>query len=347
MKKRVTIKDVAKEAGVSIAMVSLVVNSKLDGQGNPVCSVRKETARKIFDAVKKTGYIPNRAASAIRSGRSYTIAVITSDISSNFFSELCRHIENIAYDQGYNVLFASSDENPVKFNQILNSMLKLNVDGMIILPPPHGENAIENLSYMDIPVVLLERDLPGLENFGRVQLDNAAADRMAVEELYHSGYRNIELIVHDMDISTIRSRVAGYREMMTGLGLKDRIKIHYINRMEDLDSMTALLKNIMEHGCEAVYLASNSISILTLQAINRLQIKVPEELAVVGFDNSAVYNMATPYTTHVQEPVRELGEESFNMLMDMIEDRTSAKTVRLLPSLVRGGSSAPKGASGQ
>ena len=119
MVKRVTIKDVAKEAGVSIALVSMVLNSNIGPDGKPDCPVRKETAKRILRAVAKLGYIPNKAAASIRSGRTYTIAVITSDISSSFFSEISKYIENLAYDQGYNIIFASSDENPVKLSKVV------------------------------------------------------------------------------------------------------------------------------------------------------------------------------------------------------------------------------------
>ena len=341
-KIRVTIKDVAKEAGVSIAMVSLVLNAKLDEYGNPECSVRKETAKKIFDTVKRLGYIPNRSAAFIRSGRSYTIAVITSDISSNFFSKLCRHIENTAYDQGYNVIFASSDENPVKFTQVLDSTLQLGVDGMIIVPPPHSEVTVGKISAMNIPIVLLERDIPEMKECGRVLLDNARANTMAIDELYNSGYRQIELVVHNLDITTIHSRVDDYRSSMTRLGLEDLIKVHYVEYGADVDAIANMIKNAVERGCEAIYFSSNTISVLAMQAIKQLRLKVPEELAFVAFNHSPVYNVFDPAVTHIEEPIRSLAEESFSLLVEMIEDRSAAKTIRLAPSMVRGGSSAPR-----
>ncbi len=343
MAKRVTIKDVAREAGVSIALVSLVLHARLDAEGNPVCSVRRETARRIFDAVQKLGYIPNRAAAAIRSGRSYSIAVITSDISNSFFSRICRHVENLAYDQGYNVIFASSDENPTKFTQVLDSTLRLGVDGMIIVPPPHSEVAIGKISAMNIPIVLLERDIEGVEAAGRVRLDNASADRLAVEEFVRGGYRRIELVAYNMDVSTIRSRIEGYRRAMEGMGLGDRAKIHYLEYGADVDAMARLLRNAADRGCEAVYLTTNTISLLALQALKRLRMNVPGDMAVLGFDESPAFSIAEPSVSHIVQPVRALGEESFSMLVEMIEDKDAARTVVLPPELVRGGSSAPSG----
>lgn len=343
MVKRVTIKDVANEAGVSIAMVSLVLHAKLDKDGNPECSVRKETAKRIFGAVKKLGYIPNRAAASIRSGRSYTIAVITSDISNSFFSKICKYIENLAYDQGYSVIFASSDESPNKFHQVLDTILRLSVDGMIIVPPPHSDMAIEKISTMNIPIVLLERDIPEIKNAGRVFLDNGFANRLAINELYSSGYRKIELITYDLEISTIRSRVEGYKNVMAQLGLSDSAKVHYIEYGADVNAMSTLLQNIVKRGCEAVFLATNTLSVRALEATRLLKLNIPKDLALVGFDYSHAFDVSSSSISHVLQPIHKLGEDSFTMLVEMIEEGAPGKTILLYPTLAKGDSSAPRG----
>lgn len=343
MVKRVTIKEVAHEAGVSIAMVSLVLHAKLDKDGNPECSVRKETAKRIFDAVKKLGYIPNRAAASIRSGRSYTIAVITSDISNNFFSKICKHIENLAYDQGYSVIFASSDESPAKFGRVLDMILRLSVDGMIIVPPPHSDMALEKISTMNIPIVLLERDIPEIKNAGRVFLDNEFANHLAINELYSSGYRRIELITYDLEISTIRSRVEGYKHVMAQLGLSDAAKVHYIEYGADVNAMSILLQNAIKHGCEAVFLTTNTLSVLAFEAARLLKLDIPKDLALVGFDYSHAFDVSCTSVSHVLQPIHKLGENSFSMLVEMIEEGAPGRTVLLYPTLAKGGSSAPRG----
>lgn len=114
MKKRITIKDVAREAGVSIALVSMALNSRVGKDGKSNCKVKQETISRIREVSERLGYIPNNAAAQISSGRSRTIGVITSIMDSQFFTEICKHIERYAYSAGYSVILSSADENAGK-----------------------------------------------------------------------------------------------------------------------------------------------------------------------------------------------------------------------------------------
>lgn len=339
MVKRVTIKDVAKEAGVSIALVSMVLNSNIGPDGKPNCPVRKETAKRILRAVAKLGYIPNKAAASIRSGRTYTIAVITSDISSSFFSEISKYIENLAYDQGYNIIFASSDENPVKLSKVVDSAIRLGVEGMIVVPSPNGEATFNKISGLEIPIVFLERDVPDFPKAGRVLLDNPEAIRLSLSELYDSGYRKIELLANDMNISTIQTRVEGYRREMIKWGLEENIHINYVKNGSKAEQVEDLLRSAKARGAEALYLTSNTITILTMIAIKNLKLKVPQDIAFVGFDYSPFYEVYATSVSYIHESAEQLAYESFKMLVDMIENNAEASTVVLTPELIKGNSS--------
>lgn len=339
MAKRITIKDVAKEAGVSIALVSMVLNSNIGLDGKPDCNVRKETAKRILRAVANLGYIPNNAAASIRRGRTNTIAVITSDISNNFFSEISKYIENLAYDQGYNIIFASSDENPMKLSRVVNSALQLGVDGMIIVPSPNGEDALNRLSGLGVPIVFLERDVPEFPNAGRILLDNAEADRLSVTELYDSGYRMIELVAYNMNISTIHNRIEGYSKEMNKKGLSGYIHINYLEYGSRIDKVEAMLRDAVNRGTEAFYLTTNTITVLTMTAMNNLNLKVPEDIAFVGFDYSPVFDVYKTTVSYIRQSTEKLAYESFTMLIDMIENKANAGSIILNPELVKGDSS--------
>ena len=339
MVKRVTIKDVAKEAGVSIALVSMVLNSNIGPDGKPDCNVRKETAKRILQSVAKLGYIPNKAAASIRSGKTNTIAVITSDISNSFFSEISKYIENLAYDHGYNIIFASSDENYEKLSRVVDSALRLGVDGMIIVPSPNGEAALNRLSGLGVPIVFLERDVPDFPNAGRVLLDNAEADRLSITELYDAGYRKIELVAYDMNISTIHNRIEGYGREMSKRGLARNIHVNYLKHGSKIDQVETMLRNAVSRGAEALYLTTNTITVLTMTAIKNQNLKVPEEIAFVGFDYSPVFDVYGTTVSYIRQSTEQLAYESFTMLVNMIENKADAGTVMLSPELVRRGSS--------
>lgn len=339
MNKRVTIKDVAAEAGVSIGLVSLVLHATIDADGKPDCNVRKETASRILKAVKKLGYIPNAAASSIRTGRSFTIAVITPDLASVIFSEICRLIENYAYNQGYNVIFASSDENPTKFSQIIQSAMSRNVDGMIILPPPHADIALERLENSNLPIVFLERYIPGFSKAGRILLDNVESIRLAIDELYNSGYKKIQLIASDMDITTIHDRVSAYESIMESKGLSDDSLVNYVSHNVSVDEMSDLLKNSVSRGAEAFVLLSHSITVTFLLALKRLNWKAPRNLAFVGFNSSNIYEMTDYSVSYISESKEELVSSAVSLLLDMIEEKADPATILLKPVLIQGDSS--------
>jgi len=131
---KITIRDVAREAGVSISLVSLVMNAKRDAEGNLDCNVNKDTARRIAEVAKRLGYRPNKAAASLRSGRFYTIGMVTSDIANQFFADIARYIENIAHNYNYTVLFGSSDENAEKLDNIVDTFIGNGVEGLIVAP---------------------------------------------------------------------------------------------------------------------------------------------------------------------------------------------------------------------
>ena len=188
---KITIRDVAREAGVSISLVSLVMNAKRDAEGNLDCNVNKDTARRIAEVAKRLGYRPNKAAASLRSGRFYTIGMVTSDIANQFFADIARYIENIAHNYNYTVLFGSSDENAEKLDNIVDTFIGNGVEGLIVAPCSGSEEVLRKALDAGIPTVLLDRDIAGLD-VGRVMLDNERAGRMGVEHLYENGYRRFE-----------------------------------------------------------------------------------------------------------------------------------------------------------
>ncbi len=342
MKKRATIKDVAKEAGVSIALVSMVMHAKFDENGNPDCNVRKETARKVLDAVEKLKYIPNKAAAQISNGRSGIIAVITSDIASSFFSEICRQIENLAYEAGLSVIFASSDEKVEKFDNVVTSAIKLGVDGMIIVPPTTNVETMRKIEEFDIPAVFLERDIPDYAPAGRVTLDNRKACELAVQHLYDGGYRNIGQISYDMNISTIHKKDEYYIEKMNGLGLGQYAKVRKVPHAIDDNAMEKVLRTALDEGVEALFLPTKRVTLRVIKAARRMGLTLPRDLAVVGFDHSDVFDIYEPAVSYIYQSIPDLARESFTMLLEMISDHSKARHTVLEPSIVCQGSSAPK-----
>ncbi len=334
---KITIRDVAREAGVSISLVSLVMNAKRDPEGNLDCNVNKDTARRIAEVAKRLGYRPNKAAASLRSGRFYTIGMITSDIANQFFADIARYIENIAHNHHYMVLFGSSDENAQKLDNIIDTFIGNGVEGLIVAPCSGSEEVLRKALDAGIPTVLLDRDLAGLDA-GRVMLDNERAGRMGVEHLYKNGYRKIEMISYTLGISSLSEREQGYREAMRRYGLENYSQIHYTIYGNAQEDTVRIFEDAVRRGVEAFLLPTNTLALLGLQALNTLNLSSPDDLALVGFDESEIFSLYKPTITHITQSTRTLGEKSFEMLRRMIAGDDTCRSVVIEPELIVGGS---------
>lgn len=334
--KKITIKDVAREAGVSVTLVSFVMNAKMGKDGRLDCPVNPDTAARVLEVAKRLGYRRNAAAASLRSGRSNTIAVITTDIANNFFAGISRHIEDKAVQYGYTVLFGSSDEKADKLDAVMDTVLAYNIDGVIVAPVPGGEGAINKAIDAKVPVVLLDRDIEGLEGVGKVLLDDVEAGRRATELLIEKGYRKIEMVSYNLRISSIAEREEGYKAVMEENGLESHVNHTTYGDPDKL--IPHILKDALDRGVEAIFLPTYSLTAMVISAMNDLHIRMPRDLGLVAFDESDIYKLGPSTIAHIVQPLRELGEKSVDVLHSMIENEPAETTIILKPSLVPGGS---------
>lgn len=317
MSSKVTIRDVAEAAGVSVSLVSFVLNAKRGPNGEYLCSASDETARRIAAVADKLGYHRNMAASTLRSGHSDTIGVIVADISNTFFGDICRKVENIASRNGILSLFGSTDDDPSKLEQLITKFISSGVDGLIIAPCSHSGDIISRLAG-NVPVVLIDRDLPQLKDVGRVMLDNEEAGRVAASHLMENGYKKIELVHYDTDIPTIVCRARGYSRAMEENGLEKYAKVNVISYSLIKEEMLDYVRDAHERGVEAIIFPSNIVTVNGIAAINKLGYGIPDDFAVVGFDQMRHADVFKPQLTYVYQPTDAVARYSFEMLRSMI-----------------------------
>jgi len=338
--KKVTIRDVAREAGVSVTLVSFVMNAKVGKDGRLDCPVNKDTAERVLQVAKRLGYRRNNAAASLRSGRSHSIAVIVSDIANQYFAEICRNIETIAYKAGYTVIFASSEENPQKLSKLIDTMIGYNVEGLIVAPCLDGESALAKTSTIGIPTVLIDRDIPG-DQFGRVLVDNEDAGRMSARYLIHQGFGKIEMISYRNGVTSLTDREAGYQNAMSAAGLSDDVKIHKIDYDADLakKDVIGIFREAAKNGTEAFILPTKKIAMYAFNAMNVLGLSIPKDFSFVCFDESDIYDINKPAIPHIIQPVAEIADRSFELLQKMIAEKATDedKSVRMKTKLVMGG----------
>ena len=280
--KKVTIRDVAREAGVSVTLVSFVMNAKMGKDGRLDCPVNPDTAERVLQVAKRLGYRRNNAAASLRSGRSHSIAVIVSDIANPFYAEICRNIENIAYKDGYTVIFASSEESPQKLSHLVETMVGYNVEGLIVAPCLGGEPALARALSIGIPTVLIDRDMPG-EEFGRVLIDNVDAGKMATKYLIHQGFGKIEMLTYKSGVTSLTDRETGYGLAMEEAGLKDEIRIHKIDYEAEAAKKDAIdvFRDAARRGVEAFILPTKRIAMYGFNALNVLGLSMPKDFSFV------------------------------------------------------------------
>ncbi len=338
--KKVTIRDVAREAGVSVTLVSFVMNAKMGKDGRLDCPVNPDTAGRVLQVAKRLGYRRNNAAASLRSGRSHSIAVIVSDIANPFFAEICRNIENIAYKDGVTVIFASSEENPQKLAHLVETMVGYNVEGLIVAPCLGGEAALARAISIGIPTVLIDRNMPG-DEFGRVLVDNVDAGRMAAKYLLHQGFGKIEMFSYKSGVTSLTDRESGYALAMEEAGLKDDIRIHKIEYETEVakKNVIEVFRDAVKRGTEAFILPTKRIAMYGFNALNALGLSMPKDFSFVCFDESDVYELNKPVVPHIIQPISEIAIKSFDLLQKMIEGNGAEeeKTSMLKVKLVLGG----------
>ncbi|WP_418991776.1 LacI family DNA-binding transcriptional regulator [Alistipes sp.] len=331
--RKVTIKDIATEAGVSIALVSFVMNSKADGKDPH--RVNKETAQRILAVASKLNYQPNNAARTLRSGKTHTIGVIVSDISNKFFADIARCIEDRAYKHKYTVLFGSSDENPGKLENLIEVFRNKGIDGLIVVPCEGADAAICRVAQENLPIVLLDRQVANT-NLSSVVLDNRRAGAEITKALIRRGFTRIEMISYSMKLSNIGEREEGYRIGMAEAGLGGNVRIHQL-RHDKLRKIDEIIRDARQRGVEAFVFATNTLALSGLTAIFRNGWRVPEDVAMACFDSNETFDIYKTAVAYVRQPIERFGTEALDLLIKSIEqqDETTTSTrIVLTPEIV-------------
>lgn len=331
--KHYTIKDLAREAGVSPALVSFALNNT-GANGEKRYKVNKDTARRIEEIAAAHNYKPNSVARSLRSRRSRTIGVILSDISNSFFSEIARRIENEAYKVNYSVLFGSTDESVEKLEAIINTFLDKSVDGLIIVPCERSEEVIAKIVKRDIPLVLLDRNIESLD-VNRVLLDNEKAAEMAVEALLNNGNRRVEMISYQMNLSNITKRESGYRKSVESRGLVP--VVHNVNYNNINESMEELMRTMDFKEVDALLFATNSLAVAGIKTLGKLGIAIPDEVSVVVFDGSEAFDLYPISIAYIRQPISDFAQQALRLVIGQINDSEAEKeSIILQPAYVAG-----------
>jgi LacI family fructose operon transcriptional repressor len=327
-----SIKDVALAAGVSTATVSRVLANK--------SRIKDETRQRVLDSIEQLNYRPNLIARSLRAQKSAKIGLVVSDIRNPFFTAIGRAVEDAAYEQGYSVLMCNTDENPDKEEMYLNLLHDENVAGIIFSPTQQFSAGLKSYTS-NIPFVIIDRSVES-RDVDMVLLDNVAAAHELTMHLIENGYKKLAGLFGDAS-TTGRERNRGFNKALKEHQLSPTA-VHFIapRIKQGYETTMALLKQ--ERGnVDAIFTSNSLLTAGAFQAIRDSQLTVPEDVALVGFDETTWGALVDPPITLIAQPTEEIGRTATELLFQRIDEpHRLPKTVTLKGRLLVNGSSAPR-----
>lgn len=307
----VSIQDVADHAGVSSATVSRVLTDK------PY--VRTEVRERVMEAVDELGYQPNRVARSLRVQTSETIGLIISDIQNPFFTSIVRAVEDAAYEQGYSIFLCNSDEDQTKEQMYLDLLRAENVAGIIITATHEENNSFERILKAEIPIVALDRRIRTIEA-DTILLDNVDAAYRLVSHLIDDGHQRIATLLGPSDITTARERLEGYRKALLAHGIEPApdLVTQIVPKSEQAYAATLEILELADPPT-AIFAGNNLLTMGALRAIQAKNLRIPDEIAIAGFDEMEWAPLLNPGLTVIAQPKYELGRAAAELLLKRIE----------------------------
>lgn len=330
------IQDVAKLADVSTATVSRALASPE--------KVSPEARARVFEAIAKTGYVPNPAARSLRSQKTYMVLVVLPDLSNTFFSKILRGIEERLFEAGYGMIISDLDGSPEKEAHFAAFTAAGRVDGAILLNGHLFGQTREGKGTpvkTGIPLVALCEAIPSAD-IPQIEIDNRAAASEMTLHLASLGHRSIAYLSGPSNNILEKERFAGYRDGLREAGLPFDPAL-VLPGDYTIDSGVRAGQDLVGRGERptAVFCTSDEMALGLMRTLLSAGLRIPDDISVTGFDDIDFAAVAEPALTTIHQPRRELGRTAASILIDLLQGRPSPKRIRLETHIVHRGSVAP------
>ena len=333
-----TIKDIARQAGVSHTTVSRALHH------SPLIS--EDTTRRIQAIALELNYHPSVAARSLKTNRTQALGVIVSHIDDPFFSEILQGIDDVAQANGYSLFIAASQHDLGREKAIMQTMREHRVDGVILCSPRYAREQGHPLYSSEIPLVTVNNQAVDDYPYS-IYHDDVDGAQQACTHLIHLGHRQIAFLGDSTSGRTTQERLAGYRQTMLGAGLEIyEAYIHLVPGSGALQGYEAANYFLgLEHVPSALICYNDMMAVGVLKRLHQAGIRIPEDISVTGFDNIAVSEYTSPPLTTIDQPKRFLGAEAARMMLEQLGmipglNELSPKVKRLKGTLLVRGSTA-------
>lgn len=323
--KKETIISLSQRTGFSISTISRV----LSGQAADY-RISSKTIALIDAEAKRCGYTPSLLAKGLRMSRTHTIGLVVPCIENPYFAMIASVITAEAKRLGYTIIIVDSVENEHDEQEGIRSLLSRKVDGVIVVPCGKDASLLETINNM-VPVVLIDRHYDN-SDLSYVCSDNYKGSVDAVNYLVACGHRDILCIRGNLQSSPVKDRVRGYLDALEGASLSARALVCGSSFSVDNGYLETKLALNSEAQITAIFALSNTILLGAIKAIRESQLRIPEDISIVSFDNSVYLDYLDPAITHVSQPINNMGTLTMKILMQKINKETDGNTCIELPA---------------
>jgi LacI family transcriptional regulator, galactose operon repressor len=337
IERTVTLRDVAKRAGVHPATASRALNPETR------LLVREDTARRVLEAAESLGYHPNPVARSLRTRRSNTVGVLIPDLTNPLFPPIVRALEDRLAAAGYVALIGNTDGDGERERLIFRQMRARHVDGMVLATAHLSDPLLTEAARAGLPVVLMNR-MAQDHSLDSVSVDNERGMRMAVAHLAGEGHQRIAHIAGPQEVSTGLSRYRGFMSAMEAHGLEADPDLIVTAKAFSIEEGLRCTRALLERraGCTAVAAGNDMLAVGCFAALEEAGLNCPVDVSVVGFNDMPFIDRLRPPLTTIRFPHYQLGTEAAQLLLERIGGQGGpVRVIYLAPELVIRGSTAP------
>lgn len=309
-----TLKQIAKELGISVSTVSRAINGKT--------VVKEETKKKVLALAEKYSYTPNEIARALQKSSTKTIAVALPDISEAFFGTIVNEIDRVVSREGYTLILADTHEEKEKEQRLLSMLFTRRVDALVLATVDVDGKTVEQFIKSTTPVVFID-NVPHLSNIDAITIDNAKASYIAVEYLIKRSHKNIATIVGPQNETTGFERLNGYKTALKDNGIilnNELIAYGDFKRESGYAAMKTLLEKRGNNPFSAVYVTSEKMTYGAIKAIRESNLRVPEDISVIGFDIHTTDDGWRQRITSIRQPEEKIGTMVGELLLARLKN---------------------------
>lgn len=315
--KRLSIRDIATKANVSITTVSFIINGKAEEK-----SISAPVIEKVQKIIAESGYKPNQTARSLRTGSTNILGLIVEDISNPFFAAIARLIEDKAYKKGYKIIYSSTENNIEKTKELINMLRTRDVDAYIIAPTVGIEEDIRQVQKDKKPIIFFDRSLPTLDipYVGANHLDSSYS---AAKTFIDKGKRRLAFVTIDLPVRQIEERFIGFKNALLDHGLQcdDNLVLKIPFNQPEAETISQIKNLLTTEKIDAILFATNYLALSGLMAIKELGKNIDNDFMIIAYDDRDIFKLHTPPISAIEQPLEAIAENIINLVLAALDGK--------------------------